>query len=67
MNTLEHMDEIQSVLAFVEANPGCGRGMIAAYCNLTPTHTTRLLTTLVRAGKLSRAGDKRVATYTIPR
>lgn len=64
---LDKLDTLQHILDHIAANPGCGRGQIAAYTGIAPTQLTRQLTRLHRAGKITRIGDKRGATYCIVR
>ena len=64
MNSIDKMDEFRAILDFIRDNPGCSRGKISAYTGMAPTHLTRALTKLHRAGKVRRQGVKRWATYT---
>lgn len=65
MTAIDKLAPLTAILDHIAANPGCGRGQIAAYTGIAPQQLTRELTKLHRAGKISKAGDKRGATYTI--
>ena len=56
---------MEAIVEFIRANPGCGRGKIAAYLGLAPAVATKHLRALVRGGRLTMTGTKRGATYSV--
>lgn len=59
---MTHPDEI---VQFLTDNPGSSRSKVAAYLGMTPTAATKALSRLVAAGRVTMAGRKRGARYSV--